>query len=105
MVAGAKLLGLSNLPLEIIIFGGLGMLLSLTMRKKIMTSLGHKTQSYRSDDFLTLNTAIAPGGTATISYQGTNWTAVNDSGVPLAVGSRVKIVRTEGVRLFLMPGE
>jgi membrane protein implicated in regulation of membrane protease activity len=105
LVAGLKLLGLAHLALEIAIFGGLGMGLTLLLRNKIKASLGSRAGQYRSDELLYLDQDIAPGATASIAYQGTTWTAVNDSDRLLAKGSRAVIARTEGVKLFLKPCE
>ncbi len=100
LVSGFKALGLSNLPVEIVIFGALGILLTFTLRKKIQASLG-RPHSYRSDEFLDLTEDIPARGTKSISYQGTTWTAVNESDVALVRGGRARVVRTEGVRLYL----
>ncbi len=104
LVSLVKAFGLDNLPLEIGIFGVLGIALTAIMRKKIMLSLGHRTETYRADESVMLEMDIGPGETTTIFYQGTDWTAVNDSQETLAKGKRAKIVRTEGVRLFLKAG-
>jgi len=100
LVAGSKALGLDNLPVEIVAFGALGMLLTLTLRKKIQASFG-RPELYRADEYVQLSEDIPPRGTKTISYQGTTWTAVNESDSALVRGGRAVVVRTEGVRLYL----
>jgi membrane protein implicated in regulation of membrane protease activity len=100
LVAGLKLVGLNHLPGEICLFGGFGILGSLLLRGRIRDSL-KGTATYRSDETVYLDQDIPPRGVASISYQGTPWTAVNDTDKVMLKGSKVLITRTEGVKLFL----
>ncbi len=46
---------------------------------------------------------IKPGEEKMIQYQGTLWTAVNDSSWTIEKGSRVSIKKVEGIKLFVVP--
>lgn len=46
---------------------------------------------------------IKPGEEKMIQYQGTLWTAVNDSVWTIEKGSRVSIMKVEGIKLFVVP--
>ena len=48
-----------------------------------------------------LDQSIEPKGQASVSYQGAPWTAVNVSEERLDRGVRVKVIRTEGIKLLI----
>lgn len=51
-------------------------------------------------------TAIAPGETGRVLYEGSSWQAkCVDSSVPLAAGQTVYVLRREGTTLMVMPTE
>ncbi|MEO5656405.1 MAG: NfeD family protein [Nitrospiria bacterium] len=45
--------------------------------------------------------AIAPKGRGRVEYQGSTWDAESDAGDTLVPGTRVRIVRQDGTRLFV----
>ncbi len=47
--------------------------------------------------------AIEPLSEATVSYQGTVWTAVNSTTTLIEKGSPVIVLRTEGIKLIVQP--
>jgi len=104
IVATAKFLGLNNLPLEILLFAVLGIGGLLLFRRKLLRSL--KASSGMSIDrnaVIILPSDLPSHGATAVDYQGTSWTAVNDTDVPIQKGTKVYIHRTEGVRLIVRP--
>jgi membrane protein implicated in regulation of membrane protease activity len=104
IVAVAKLAGLDVLWIELLVFAVAGGSSLLLFRSKLREALAHRSAGYRGDrhETITLTTAIAAGGEGRVEYQGTTWTAVNEGGRALDAGERVMIVRTEGVKLFVV---
>jgi membrane protein implicated in regulation of membrane protease activity len=102
VVALAKFLGLNNLPVEIVLFAGLGIGGLLLFRRKLLRSL--KTSGGLSIDrnaTLMLTDDLAAHGSVGVTYQGTSWTAVNETDSDLKKGTKVYIQRTEGVKLIV----
>lgn len=48
-----------------------------------------------------LSSDMGPRGEAMVQYQGSLWTAVNTSEKAVSKGQRVKIVRTEGTKIYI----
>lgn len=102
VVVAARLLGLDVLWLELIVFAAAGGAAVLLFRNKLRETMAARG-SYRGDrqETLVLSKPLASGAEGHVEYQGTTWTAINESGRTLDTGERVVIVRTEGVKLFL----
>jgi membrane protein implicated in regulation of membrane protease activity len=104
LVALAKFLGLNNLPLEIVLFAVLGIGSMLLFRRKLKQSL--HTQSGISIDqnaMIVLTHDIPAHGTASVTYQGVTWTAVNETDSDFKKGTKVYVQRTDGVKLIVLP--
>ncbi len=104
LVALAKFLGLNNLPLEIVLFAVLGIGSMLLFRRKLKVSL--QSQSGISIDrnaVIVLTEDLPAHGTATVTYQGVSWTAVNETDSDFKKGNKVYVQRTEGVKLIVLP--
>lgn len=94
---------LGGIAMEVGFFSVIAVLSLLLMRKRFAESLkAAGIGNFAQNEKITLDTDISPNGEAQITYQGTVWTAVNDSGQPMARGEKVIIARTEGVKLILM---
>ena len=102
VVALAKSLGLANLTAEIILFALAGLGSLLFFRKKLKKGLAS-----RRELSIDLNAAVvvahdmAPHESSSIDYQGSTWTAVNESDSLLKKGTRAYIHGTDGVKLVL----
>ena len=102
IVAIIKFFGLSHLAAELIIFAILSLTGILFFRKKFVAGLQVKGNfSIDGEQKLVLTTAIPANSSASVDYQGTTWTAVNESDEDYAKGRTVIIDRTEGVKLVL----
>ncbi len=103
IVAAFKLCGLSHVNAELFIFtlGGLGGI--LVFRKKLLTSIKPASigAAVDSNKEIILSHAIANGHEAKIEYQGTTWTALNNTAIDMPKGSKVLIEKTESTKLIL----
>lgn len=73
-------------------------------RSRLKEAWGKKKSNlYGGDEGerLQLTAALPKNGSAEVSYQGSTWTAVNESGRDLNAGEVVTIVRSEGVKLVV----
>lgn len=52
---------------------------------------------------LTLPAALEPGESCQTEHAGSFWTVKNDSAIPLSSGTRVRIVRVQGLTLLVHP--
>lgn len=104
LVAAAKLFGLNHLAIEILLFGlgGVGGL--LLFRKKLVHAMSSRKGMHIDQETTVILTSKVPAkGRAEIEYQGTTWTALNESDKDLNAGEEVLISRTEGVKLIIAP--
>jgi len=103
-VAVAKFLGLNNLPIEITLFAVLGIGGLLMFRQKLLRSL--KTSGGMSIDrnaMIVLSEDLPAHGATAVTYQGSSWTAMNETDTDFKKGTKVYIQRTEGVKLIVRP--
>lgn len=93
-------MGLHSSVLQLVAFSVLSVLSVLLIRKRLVST---QSQGFDGDvdSYVTLTADLAPGGEATIQYQGVPWTAKNLSEKPLLIGDRARILRTEGIKLML----
>ena len=105
VVAGMRYFaGVDNWTLESVIFAAVGILSLLALRKKLADFMHSKRAGDYTGDVqqeVAISSAIPAGGTGQVEYQGSTWTAVNDSAIEMKAGDRASIVRTEGVKLVL----
>lgn len=100
VVAGLQLiLGEQSLLHNSLIFAVVGVIGTLWLRKKKFFQKQGKTFSSENEFFL--DKSISSKAAETVKYQGTVWTAVNENECSLALGQKVKVVRTEGNRIFI----
>lgn len=102
IVAVLRLFGINHLASEIIVFAVMGTAGTLIFRKKIMESFrSTSTVSQDKEAKIVLTSDVLAGGTASIMYQGTTWTAVNESTRDLKKGETIFIDRVDGVKLIV----
>ncbi len=102
VVAAVTWAGLHHLTIQLVLFAVLGLSGMLIFRKKLQSSLSHsKGISIDQNASLTLSADVPAHGEAAVQYQGTTWTAKNESDHDLKKGTRVFIHRTEGVKLII----
>lgn len=103
LTALAALSGLAALHWQLVLFAVVGVTLLLLFRKKLLARSGHGKHPAPVDvgGIVTCESEIAPGTEGVAAYQGAPWTVKNVGEAPIARGQRARIVRTEGVRLFV----
>jgi membrane protein implicated in regulation of membrane protease activity len=102
IVALLRILGVDHLATEIIIFAVVGTAGTLIFRGKIKDSLrSNSSVSQDKDTKIILDADVPAGGLSSITYQGSTWTAVNESARDLKKGETVFIDRVDGVKLII----
>lgn len=101
-VALLRIFGVDHLATEIIIFATVGTGGTLIFRKKITESFRSTTPiSQDKDTKIVLTNDVPAGGVSAITYQGSTWTAVNESARDFKKGETVLIDRVDGVKLII----
>lgn len=103
LTTSLPLCGFTDLGLQLGFFALSSTALVLIFRKTALRRL-EKSGGKEPDDVgreLETDTAFAASGDGTITYQGVPWSARNLSDVPLSRGTRVRIEKIEGVKLFI----
>jgi len=54
-----------------------------------------------SGETIQVSKDLEPGAEARVQYRGTDWTARNVGGAPIASGSRATVVKADGLTLHL----
>ncbi len=105
VVVACRVVGLDSWMYESIVFGVISVLSLALLRGKLVAALQTYSKDFKSDvdQEITVGAAIAPKSEGSVEYQGSQWTAVNESDLPIASGSKARIVRISGVKLFLEP--
>ena len=104
LVAGAKLAGLDHAAIEIALFAMGGVAGLLLFRKKLQDALTTRKALHIDKETLIILSAKVPAkGRSDIQYQGTTWTALNESDLDLNIGDEALISRTDGVKLIIRP--
>ncbi len=97
-----SLVTLPNSETEILLWATLGLVGVFIFRKKLMGRFKTQTVSFSDQhQIIVLDQSIPAHGEAHISYQGSTWIGVNPSHEVLHQGQKVKIARTEGIKLIL----
>lgn len=106
LVALASFMGFRDPIGQLLIFTVFGIGGLFFLRQRIKESLGKDSAPAFNIDAqkeIILSASIPARGEATISYQGTSWTAINDSDTPLIAGQKAVIVKAAGIKLHVQP--
>jgi membrane protein implicated in regulation of membrane protease activity len=89
------------------LFGALSVITVLTFRRSIYARLrGEASVEVETGPVgreLVLPQALAPDEGCQVEFRGSHWTVMNGSGQPLAEGTRVRVVRVQGLALVVEP--
>lgn len=89
-----------------LVFAGLALISMFTFRRSLYQKLRGDVPGFKagvSGEYLVVPADLAAGGQGRASFRGSDWTVVNDSGRLIAAGSRVQIVRNDGLTLYVAP--
>lgn len=93
------------IAMQILVFGLTSLVLLMVFRKRFIKTVTEdekkRSLSADIDTELILSETLPPRGETMIAYQGTHWTAVNLEEVELKQGTRIRIERTEGIKIFV----
>lgn len=93
---------LESMPFEILLFAAVSVGGLLLLRGKLRSSWSTKgTMEIDEGKLIFLTRDVPAKGRAEIEYQGTVWTAENETDVHLPKGARAVIVRTDGLTLII----
>lgn len=97
------LAGHHHLVAELLVFSLLAILGIFLFRSKVVAGFQSKQELTLDHERLVILTEdVGAAGTATLFYQGAPWTVVNESSQDLKKGQKVRITKTEGVKLFVV---
>lgn len=85
---------------ELIVFAVLTISAVMLVQKKIKTQ-SKKELSMDQNRTLVLSETLQPGEEKSISYQGSLWTAINQSQQEMKTGDRVRISKMDGIKIIL----
>lgn len=94
---------------QILAFAIVSLISLLALRPLAKTKLGGSIKTATNADRIIGREAVVTeaidnvSGAGAVSVGGTIWTARSDSDAPIAAGSRVTILRIEGVKVFVQP--
>jgi membrane protein implicated in regulation of membrane protease activity len=86
------------------LFAALAIVSMLTFRSRVYHRLRGNLPTVRTGPaggLITLGVALAPGETCQAEYGGSYWTVRNDSGAPLAAGTRARIKSVNNLTLHV----
>jgi membrane protein implicated in regulation of membrane protease activity len=89
-------------PYQLVIFSAIAVLAVFYVRTKLHRKTENKVELDVKNKLIS-SEDIKPGEEKMIQYQGTLWTAVNQSEWTIEKGSRVSIQKMEGIKLFVVP--
>jgi len=85
-------------------FAAIALISMFTFRKIVYEKIRGNVPGFRegvAGQYLVIPADLEPGKQARASFRGSDWTVVNDGGSNIAGGARVKILRTEGLTLYV----
>jgi membrane protein implicated in regulation of membrane protease activity len=102
------LLGLAGVTMpewaQWLVFASLSLVSMFTFRRSLYDRIRGGAPGFRDGvdgDFLVIPQELAAGAQGRASFRGSDWTVVNDSASVIAAGQRVKILRSEGLTLYV----
>lgn len=87
-----------------LVFASLSLISMFTFRRSLYSKMRGNVPGFRegvAGESLLIPQDLAAGAQARASFRGSDWTVVNDGATQIAGGSRAKIVRSEGLTLYV----
>lgn len=105
LVGLAGLVGI-DLPLwaQWAAFGALSLISMFTFRARLYEKIRGNVEGFRESlagETISVNDELAAGAETRLEYRGTKWTARNSGTATIAAGSRAKVVRVDGLTLYI----
>jgi membrane protein implicated in regulation of membrane protease activity len=85
-------------------FAALSLISMFTFRKSLYGKIRGNVPGFKegvTGDYVVVSKSLEPGERGRTSFRGADWTIVNDGSDRISDGTRAKIVRSEGLTLFV----
>jgi membrane protein implicated in regulation of membrane protease activity len=93
--------------MQLLLFSVLSVVSLVVFRSRLLTWFQHDPQRPEIDTLIgeigVASDALAPGAVGKVEVRGAAWSARNDAGGPIARGTRVRVVRVDGLMLHIEP--
>jgi len=87
-----------------LVFAALSLTSMFTFRRALYNKIRGNVPGFKeglAGEYLELPEDLAPGHQGRASFRGSDWTVVNDGSDPIAGGTRVRVIRSEGLTLHV----
>ncbi|MEX2123616.1 MAG: NfeD family protein [Woeseia sp.] len=87
-----------------LVFAALALISMFTFRRSLYQKIRGNVPGFKegvSGEYLVIPVDLESGSHGRASFRGSDWSVVNDSTSVIAAGSRVKIVRNDGLTLYV----
>jgi len=87
-----------------LLFAALSLVSMFTFRKSLYEKIRGNEVDYRegvTGEQVEIKTDLAPGGSGKAEFRGSVWTVKNVGSRPIAAGSKVEVIRTEGLTMHV----
>ena len=106
--AAVGLLGLAGIVMpewvEWLVFASLSLISMFTFRRSLYEKIRGNVPGFKEGvegEFIVVPSDLAAGAHGRASLRGADWTIVNDGTSAITAGSRVKVLRNEGLTLYV----
>jgi len=105
LVGLAGLLGIEMvLWLQWAVFGALSLISMFTFRRKLYMKIRGNVEGFRdtlAGESVDVKVDLTAGAETRLEYRGTKWTARNTGESTISAGSRAKVVKVDGLTLYI----
>ena len=87
-----------------LVFASLSLMSMFTFRRALYDKIRGNVAGFKegvAGEYLVIPQELPVGAQARASFRGSDWTVVNDGSASIAGGTRAKIVRSEGLTLYV----
>ena len=107
----AILVGLADLAgvvmpewMQWLVFAALSLISMFTFRKSLYKKVRGDVPGFKegiAGEFVQIDSELAPGADARTKFRGTDWTVLNVGSASIDAGTKVKVVKTDGLTLHV----
>lgn len=105
LVGLAGLFGIEMaLWMQLLVFGALSLISMFTFRRRLYEMIRGNVEGFRDSlagDSVQVKEDLAVGSETRLEYRGTKWTVRNSGSAPISGGSRAKVVKVDGLTLYI----
>ena len=89
---------------QLAVFGALSLISMFTFRRNLYEKIRGNVEGFRENlagNTVDVEADLGAGAETRLAYRGTNWTVRNSGSTTIAGGSRAKVVRVDGLTLYI----